>query len=68
MSPILAARELAKVEGELSSNTTASVQTPSTPPPLDTSKPRSIPITDEDKMSTRQWVEKRRREMAERAR
>lgn len=59
MSPILAARELAKVEESLGSSNDNSVTT--LPPPATTGKPSAVGLTDQDKMSTAQWVEKRRR-------
>lgn len=69
MPPILAMRELAKVEGELSSKSKASGNAPETPPPpLDPNKPASVPITDAEKMSTDQWVAQRRKQMQERGR
>ena len=71
MSPILAARELSKLEDELrsSSNVNNSAQTNvNVPPPLDTNTPSSVSMTDPDKTSTDQWVAQRRREMRERAR
>lgn len=69
MSPILAARELAKVEGELSSNLKASGSAPETPPPpLEPSKAVSVPIANAEKMSTQQWVEQRRKQLEERYR
>ena len=72
MSPILAARELSKIEDELrsSSNVNNSAQNDinAPPPPLDTNTPSSVSMNDQDKMSTDQWTAMRRKQMAERAR
>ena len=64
MPTIRAVRELEKVEEQVSSNTKPSDDSASTPPPpLDVSKPNSAPITDQDKMSTKQWLEMRRKQL-----
>lgn len=63
MPTIRAVRELEKVEGSMSSDFKAGESKDTPPPPLDTSKPLSAPITDQDKMSTDQWLEMRRKQL-----
>ena len=67
MPTIRAARELEKVEEELSSNLKRDREPENTPPPpLESTRPRSASIVNGDKMSTEQWVAERRRQLEER--
>ncbi len=65
LPPVAAARELVKIEAELPAPTT-STPTPAPPPPPGTPvTPVAGAVTvDDDKLSTKQWREKRERELA----
>lgn len=67
MSPMVAARELAKVELNIGSKKkpNADSKTDDLAPPISSGKPAGTSSTDDDKMSTAQWVAQRRKQLDE---
>lgn len=70
MSPVLAARELAKVEAKIVSEQKLDANAPgknTLPPPVNPNKPSANVLDNDDKLSDKQWVEKRRKAQEARA-
>ena len=60
LSPVASARELAKLEAGLPATTQPGATRRSPAPPVTPVKPAGNPVIDEDKLSTDEWVKRRR--------